>query len=86
MERHKQEFKSRDEFYATPTNRRLKYVAISIISVAIAIFVALIIWYDAISPKLYLFMRGCAGLCAIVFVILVTIIVYRVNHEFINQR
>lgn len=86
MERQKQEWKSRAEFYNTPANRRLKYVAISIISVAIAVFVAQIIWFDAISTKLYLFMRGCVGLCAIVFVILVTIIVYRVNRAFINQK
>ena len=41
---------------------------------------------EAILPKVYLFMRGCAGLFAIAFAVIVGIIVYRVEREFINQK
>ena len=82
----KQEWESREELYNTPANRRLKYISFIMISVAIVIFLAQMIWHDAIPTTLNLFMRGCAGLCALVFVILVAIIVYRAERSFINQK
>ncbi len=33
-----------------------------------------------------LFMRGCAGLFALIFVVLVAIIVYRVNISYFNDK
>ena len=55
------------KLYNTPVNRRLKYCALGAISVSIALMIIMIIWMDEISAKMKLFMRGCAGLCAIVF-------------------
>ena len=33
-----------------------------------------------------LFMRGCAGLFALIFVVLVAIVVYRVNVSYFNDK
>lgn len=86
MGKQRQEWKSREELYDTPANTRLKHIAFGIIAVPIAIIIVQIIWCDAISPKVYLFMRGCAGLFAIAFAVIVGILVYRVEREFINQK
>lgn len=84
MEQRKQEFKSLKELYNTPANLRLKYIAI-VIGVIIPILIMTRIFWPNIPVKLDMFFRGCAGLCAIVFVIIVGIIVYRVNSAFIKQ-
>lgn len=84
MERQKQEFKNLRELYNTPVNLRLKYKAIAI-GVIIPILLMTRIFWTNIPIKLYMFLRGCAGLCAIVFVIIVGILVYRVNSAFIKQ-
>ena len=39
---------------------------------------------DKVSWQLWYFMRGCAGVLAIIFVIIVTALVYRVNHDYIT--
>lgn len=84
MERQKKEYKSLKELYNTPANLRLKYIAIAI-GVIIPILLMSTIFWPNIPIKLYMFLRGCAGLCAIVFVIIVGILVYRVNSAYIKQ-
>ena len=77
----------RDELkklYNTPTNLRLKHIALCIIGVAIAILISTIFLIDKISWQLICFMRGCAGVLALVFVIIVAILVYRVNNAYIS--
>lgn len=69
-----------------PKNRKLKYLAYFFISVGIALLIIMIIWYDNLSREALLFMRGCAGLFAIFFAIVVTIYLYRINTAFHNQR
>ena len=39
---------------------------------------------DKVSWQLWHFMRGCAGVLAIIFVIIVTALVYRVNRDYIT--
>lgn len=46
----------------------------------------MIIWYDQISWRMMLIMRGSAGLSAITFVILVAVLVYRVNVAYFKKR
>ena len=74
------------KLYNTPVNRRLKYCALGAISVSIALMIIMIIWMDEISAKMKLFMRECAGLCAIVFVILCGCLVYRVYSAWFRQK
>ncbi len=73
-----------DRLYRTCVNRRLKYIALSVIGIAILLLFATIFLHDSISRTTMMFMRGCAGVCAIVFVILLGILVYRVNSAYIR--
>lgn len=74
------------ELYNTPTNSRLKNIALCVIGVAIAIMISLIFLMDKISLQLLAVMRGCAGVLAIIFVIIVAVLVYRVNSAYIAGK
>lgn len=77
----------RDELrklYNTPANLRLKRMALCVVGVAIAILISMIFLVDKVSWQLLYFMRGCAGVLAIVFVVIVAILVYRVNRAYIT--
>lgn len=78
----------RDEIrklYNTSANLRLKRIALCAIGVAIAIMVSMIFLVDKVSWQLLYFLRGCAGVLAIVFVIMVAVLVYRVNSAYISE-
>lgn len=72
------------KLYNTPANLRLKHIALCVIGVAIAILISMIFLVDKVSWQLWYFMRGCAGVLAIIFVIIVTALVYRVNRDYIT--
>ncbi len=78
--------KTLQDFYNIPANLRLKYIAIALCAIIVAIFMSMIIWHDDLSPKTYLFMRGCAGLVAIAVGIIVGALSYRVFSAFIKQK
>ncbi|WP_304633176.1 hypothetical protein, partial [uncultured Muribaculum sp.] len=63
-----------------------KYAAIA--SIAIAIILLLINAFGLVgtSTTVLLLLRGCAGLFAIIFVVLVTILVYHVNAAYLNDK
>lgn len=86
MNKYLQERKELNNLYDAPENRRLKYCAITIISLVIILLFCMIIWIDEISTTGILIMRGCAGLGAIAFVIIVGILSYRVNKQHISNR
>lgn len=74
-------------YYREKTNTQLKYAAL--ISIGISILLLLTIAFGFVNYKnttVILFMRGCAGLFALIFVVLVTIIVYRVNVSYFNDK
>ncbi len=70
--------------YNAPANLRLKRMALCVVGVAIAILISMIFLVDKVSWELLYFMRGCAGVLAIVFVVIVAILVYRVNRAYIT--
>ncbi len=81
--------RERDELrhlYNSHNNRRLKYCAITIIALVIILLLSMIIWIDEIPTNLLLIMRGCAGVGAILFVMIVGILSYRVNKHHISKR
>lgn len=73
------------KLYNTPANLRLKRIALCLIGVAIAILISMIFLVDKASWQLLAVMRGCAGVLAIIFVIIVTVLVYRVNNAYITK-
>lgn len=75
-----------EQIYNTPANLRLKHIAIGVICVAIILMGTAAFLIDDISDTMLLVMRGCAGLCAVLFVIIVGILTYRVNSTHVRQR
>ena len=80
----------REKYYREKTNTRLKYVVfVALISICISIILLLTMAFgfvDYNNTTAILFMRGCAGLFALIFVVLVAIIVYRVNISYFNDK
>lgn len=74
------------KLYNKPANLRLKRIALCVIGVAIAMMISLIFLLDKVSWQLLYFMRGCAGILAIVFVVIVAVLVYRVNCAYISKE
>lgn len=74
------------KYYRLPANQRLKYIAIGIISIVITLQLAMIIWMDSIAKKTMLFMRGCVGFGAIIFVIVCAILFYRVYNAYLHDK
>ena len=72
--------------YKKPDNRKLRIWAAVTISIGIVLMLAILIFMDHLSDRQILLMRGFAGLFAIIFVILFTILIYRVNREFYNRK
>lgn len=86
LERQQEEKAEKERLMQTPTNRRLKYTAIGVMGVGICLLLSMIIWFDEISPRTQLFMRGCVGVIALIFVIICAILLYRVNSQYLNNR
>lgn len=74
------------KLYNAPANLRLKRIALCVIGVAIAMMISMIFLVDKVSWQLLYFMRGCAGVLAIVFVVIVAVLVYRVNCAYISKE
>ena len=66
--------------------KKLKYSAMAVIVLVIVLMLSMIIWMDDIPYRVMLFMRGCAGFGAAVFIVLVGILAYRVNSRHIKNR
>lgn len=73
-------------YYNERTNKRLKYIALASISAAIFLMIIMVFSLDSLSMRSLLFMRGCAGLFAIVFIVLVATIVYRANVAYFKDK
>lgn len=86
LEKREEQRLEQEKLYSTPSNRRLKYIAIGVAEICIILMLVMIIWYDQISWRMMLIMRGSAGLSAITFVILVAVLVYRVNVAYFKKR
>lgn len=71
--------------YDTPGNRRLKYAALSVAGAVIILLLSRMIWTGEISQKDMIIMRGCAGLGAIIFMVITGVLVYRVNKQHIEN-
>lgn len=77
----------KEKYYREKTNIRLKYAAL--ISIGISIILLLIMTFGLVylnNTTALLVMRGCVGLFALLFVVLVGILVYRVNVSYFNDR
>lgn len=78
--------KERERYYKEKNNLRLKYAAFISIAISIALLLMIIFLGSAISKTTMLFMRGCAGVFALIFFVLVVILTYRVNVAYFKDR
>lgn len=79
--------REQEKYYREKTNLRLRYAAL--ISIGISIMLLLIIAFgfsDTTDTNVLLFMRGCVGLFALLFVVIVGVLVYRVNTSYIEEK
>lgn len=74
------------KYYETPVNKRIKHWAIGVVLVVIALLILLFVLTDAISLLAIHLLRACIGLGAIIFVVLVAILIYRVNKAYIDSK
>lgn len=86
--RKKEEYeKDVKKYYREKTNLRLKYGALASIAVSIILLLTMALGFiDFSNTRLLLFMRGCAGLFALIFVVLVGALVYRVNSAYSKEK
>ena len=77
----------REKYYREKTNLRLKYAALISIGISIVLLLTMAFGFvDFNNVTTLLFMRGCAGLFALLFVVLVGILVYRVNTSYFEDK
>ena len=69
-----------------PSIKKLKYLALFFISIGIALILTNIIWLETFSTTVILVLRGCAGICAIIFLIIVGIYMHKINTIYHEQR
>ena len=69
-----------------PSIRKFKYLALFSISIGIALILTNIIWLETFSLTVILVLRGCAGMCAIIFLIIVAIYMHKINTIYNEQR
>lgn len=75
-----------NQLFNAPQFRKLKYSALIVIGISSATMLAMIFWIDVIPYKTMLFLRGCVGIGAIVFIILVAILAYQVYSEYFHNK
>lgn len=81
-----EERKARQKYYKETPNRRLRFAAFVSIAMALVLMVAMTAWLDDLSDTAFLLMRGLTGLFALVFVVLVAILEYRVNAAYARDK
>ena len=75
-----------DRIGQMPSNRIYKYLALAFTIAGIILMLIAIIGIDSFSLKAILILRGCAGVCAVFFIIFVAIYLYRVYKTLFNQN
>ena len=80
------EKEEKEKIAQLPSIRKLKYLALFFISICIALILTNIKWLETFSTTVILVLRGCAGICAIIFLIIVGIYMHKINTIYHEQR
>lgn len=75
-----------NKLYNSRKNQRLRAIASLSVVLGIILMAVAAIFIDRLSWQMVFFLRGCAGLCAIIFVVLIGIAVYRANSQYMRNR
>lgn len=77
LERRDQMNETINTYSRTPVNKRLKYTACTLLCMAAVSLLALLFFMNNISDFAFHLIRGCAGVFAIISIILILILYYR---------
>lgn len=86
LENKRKHEKKLEKYYQEKSNMRLKYAALASISISIILMLIMIFCLDCLTKSQYLIIRGCTGLFAVIFAILLTILIYRVNTSYHKEK
>lgn len=68
--------------YKSPKYKTLKYTALGFFIADIILFAIMIVVMNNLSEWWYLFLRGCAGVLALIGVIIYVVYIYRINRDY----
>ena len=80
------EKEEKEKIAQLPSIRKLKYLALFFISIGIALILTNLIWLETFSLTVILVLRGCTGICAIIFLIIVAIYMHKIHTIYNEQR
>lgn len=67
------------DYSRTTVGKRLKGMALIAFAICVFLQLAVAFWNDSLSLTARLVMRGCAGLCGLIFVVLMGVLIYKAN-------
>ena len=80
------EKEEKEKISQLPSIRKLKYLAMAAIAVTICLLLINLLWIATLSRTTLLVIRGFAGVFAIIFVVIVTIYMHKINTIYYKQR
>lgn len=69
-----------------PTNKKFKYLSIAFGISALVLLIIMILGLEIFSLTVFWVLRGCVGICAILFLIFVGYYLYRVYFTYYKQK
>ncbi|MCM1475235.1 MAG: hypothetical protein NC036_03195 [Muribaculaceae bacterium] len=72
--------------YKSTKYKRLKYTALGFFIADIVLFAIMIATMNNLSDWWYLLLRGCAGVLALIGVIIYVVYVYRINRDYERDK
>lgn len=67
------------DYSRTTVGKRLKGMALISFAICVFLQLAVVFWNDSLSQVARLAMRGSAGLCGLLFVVLMGVLIYKAN-------
>ena len=74
------------KYARTPAGKRLRNIAFAAIAACAALLITVALCINLLSWKMILLMRGCAGLCGIIFVVTYGLLLYKAHSTFFHER
>lgn len=75
-----------NRIYNKPVNKEIKYCSIVAISITLVLLLVCLVWGNQLSDICLLYIKGFAGLFAIIFAVLYGVLIYRVYREYISGK
>lgn len=74
------------KYYHEKGNLQLKHASLASAAAAVSLMLLMIVFMDRLSVTLLLVLRGCVGLLAITFVVLLGVMVYRTHKSYLRDK